>query len=196
MGVIGLTGGIATGKSLASSYLKKLGANIIDTDVLSREVVMPGSPCLIAIEEEFGGDVIASDGSLDRTEMRKLIFHDAGLRHRLNEIVHPAVTQRVMACLASSPAAVSVLVVPLMVDSNLALLCGEIWTMYASVDQQIARATQRDAMTEAEAKAIIAVQPSFEEYQAIANRIIDNSGTKEHTKKLLHRAYKAFLAED
>lgn len=196
MRTIGLTGGIASGKTLAANYLRQLGATIIDTDVIAREIVMSGSPVLAAIRDTFGEGVMDSRGCLDRAALRRLIFDDEANRRRLNALTHPVIEERVRERLATASGDVAVLVVPLLVGSHLQTLCDEIWLLQATPSQQIERVMVRDNLTRKEAAAILAGQPTLAEYRAIADRVIDNSGSSEETKHQIEEAFQAFIKDE
>ncbi|MBV8596198.1 MAG: dephospho-CoA kinase, partial [Candidatus Eremiobacteraeota bacterium] len=115
--IIGLTGGIGSGKTTVAALLAQKGAFVIDTDLVARDVVEPASPALAAIRREFGDSVINPDGSLDRAALARIIFHDEGKRAKLNELTHPEILKRVLALISSQPAdTVIVAVVPLLFE--------------------------------------------------------------------------------
>lgn len=175
---IALTGGIASGKSAVSHRLAELGASIIDSDLLAREVVEPGTPALAAIVRRFGEGVLNPDGSLDRAALGALVFSDAAARADLNAIVHPAVRRRAGELwLASPPHAVVVHVIPLLVETGQADDFDIVVVVDVPAEVQLARLRERNGLTRAEAEARLAAQASREERLAVADVVIDNAGT-------------------
>jgi len=177
---IGLTGGIACGKSIVANMFADLGIPIIDTDVIAREVVQPGMPALDEIRKRFGEGVIDSDGHLDRAAMRKLIFSDAGARLELENILHPRISAetRHQSGLVSGP--YQLVVVPLLVDSELAQFVDRILVIDCAPEAQIQRLMIRDAETRDGAQRILASQASREARLAIADDVIrNNQGTRQ-----------------
>lgn len=184
MYLIGLTGGIASGKSLVSNRLVELGAVLVDADVLAREVVEPGTPGLAAIAEHFGPAVIAADGSLDRPALGVIIFADPVQREVLNGITHPAVWRRARELFDAAPAdAVVVYDVPLLVEGakGRKMDFDLVVVVDASVETRRRRLVEQRGMTEEEAGHRLNSQASDAERLAVADLVIDNNGTVEHT---------------
>lgn len=189
---VGLTGGIASGKSVVADMFAALGAVIIDTDVIAREVVMPGQPALDEIRELFGPDVIGPDGSLDRRAMRKRVFEDEPLRLRLEEILHPRIRDETFRQASKAGGAYQVIVVPLLAESPLKDYVDRILVVDCDEDTQVNRLLERDAETMEQAQRILAAQASREERLAIADDVIDNSRSLEETRRqvaALHDVY-------
>lgn len=189
MYLIGLTGGIASGKSVVAARLAELGAVLVDADVLAREVVEPGTPALAAIAENFGAGVIAPDGSLDRAALGAIIFSDPEKRLALNAITHPAVWRRAKELFAATaeahPKAVIVYDVPLLVEA-----AGErpirfdlVVVVNASTSTRLRRLVELRGLTEGEAKHRLNSQATDAERLAIADVVIDSDGTLEQTLK-------------
>jgi len=177
---VGLTGGIGSGKSEVSRLLASYGAVVIDADKLAREVVEPGTAGLARVVKEFGEGVLRPDGSLDRERLASLVFADDAARQRLNGIVHPLVGERAAALKGQAREdAVLVHDVPLLVEARLAALYDLVVVVDAPVETQIDRLVRLRAMTEEEARARIAAQASRDERRAVADVVIDNSGTLE-----------------
>ncbi|MCW1249094.1 dephospho-CoA kinase [Acaricomes phytoseiuli] len=177
---IGLTGGIAAGKSLVAARLAELGAVLIDADVLAREVVEPGSAGLAEVVQAFGEGVIASDGGLDRPRLGELIFDDPRARERLNAIVHPRVRARAAELRASAPeGAIVVQDIPLLVETGQGPDFHLVIVVDAPESLQISRMTSRRGLSEAEARGRLAAQAARAERLAAADIVIDNSGTPE-----------------
>ncbi|PPG51196.1 dephospho-CoA kinase [Rathayibacter sp. AY2B3] len=185
MHLVALTGGIASGKSTVARRLAEHGAVVVDADVLAREVVEPGEPALAAISERFGPSVIRADGTLDRPALGAIVFSDAAARADLNAITHPAVTlrsQRLFAQAAEAdPAAVVVYDVPLLAEGRGAGEFDEVVVVHAPQHVRIQRLVALRGMTEEEARARVSSQASDEERLALADVVIDSSGTLEET---------------
>jgi dephospho-CoA kinase len=174
---VGLTGGIGSGKSEVSRRLRTLGAVLIDADAVAREVVEPGTPGLAAVAGEFGEQVLRPDGTLDRERLGALVFADEEMRKRLNAIVHPLVGRRMQELVDQAPPdAIVVYDVPLLAENDLSGLYDLVVVVDAPVEEQVRRLTTLRGMSEADARARIAVQATREKRRAIADRIIDNSG--------------------
>ena len=191
--VLGLTGGIGCGKSEAARHLRALGAAHVDADAISRALTAPGGEALGAIRREFGGKVFAPDGTLDRRALAETVFADAGAKRRLEEIIHPMVWARTEEAIAAAEARVAVLDVPLLFESGMDALCGEVWTMSADEATQIARVRERDGLTTAQARARIANQMPMAERCARADRVIDSARPIEETRAELSRLYARLL---
>ncbi|PPF12372.1 dephospho-CoA kinase [Rathayibacter sp. AY1G1] len=185
MHLVALTGGIASGKSTVARRLAEHGAVVVDADVLAREVVEPGEPALAAIAERFGPSVIRADGALDRPALGAIVFSDAAARADLNAITHPAVTlrsQRLFAEAAEAdPAAVVVYDVPLLAEGRGAGEFDEVVVVHAPQHLRIERLVALRGLTEEEARARVSSQASDEERLALADVVIDSSGTLEET---------------
>jgi dephospho-CoA kinase len=185
MQLIGLTGGIASGKSVVASRLAEHGAVVVDADRIAREVVEPGTPALARIAEEFGGEVIASDGSLDRAALGEIIFGSPEKRAALNAITHPAVGRRskelFAAAAAADPEAIVVYDVPLLVDAGRTDEFDLIVVVNASTETRVNRMIELRGMTRDEAMHRINSQATNTERLAIADVVIDSNGTLEQT---------------
>ena len=174
---VGLSGGIGSGKSQVARGLAERGAVVIDADVLAREVVTPGSPGLAAVVAEFGTDVLAPDGSLDRPGLGSVVFGDADRLAALNAIVHPLVAARTRELIAAAPAdAIVVHDVPLLVENGLAGAYDVVVIVDATEETRLGRLTRDRGMSVADARARIAAQASREQRLAVADVVIDNNG--------------------
>lgn len=177
---VGLTGGIGSGKSVVAELLGAWGALVIDSDVLAREVVAPGTPGLAEIVAEFGPEVLDAEGRLDRERMAAVVFAESGARARLNAIVHPLIRRRAdEQAAAAAPGTVVVNAVPLLVETNLVHLFDLVVVVDVPPEVQLERLVQLRGMTEADAKARIAAQAAREERLIAADVILDNSGGPE-----------------
>jgi dephospho-CoA kinase len=176
---IGLTGGIGSGKSTVSRLLAGHGAVIVDADVIAREVVEPGTPGLAAVVEAFGPGVLASDGSLDRPALAAVVFGNPDARRRLDGIVHPLVRARAAEVAAVAPPdAVVVHDVPLLVETGQAAGYDLVLVVEADPETRVARLVQR-GLTAEDARARMAAQATDEQRRAVADVVLDNSGTQQ-----------------
>lgn len=185
---IGLTGGIASGKSLVATELAARGAVIIDADVLAREVVDPGTPGLAAIVERFGTDVLTADGRLDRPALGRIVFADPVARRDLEAIVHPAVRRRAAELeAAADPDAVIVHVIPLLVETGQQGDFDPCVVVDVEPAIQRARLRQRDGLEDEEIDARLAAQATREQRLAAADHVLDNSGTVMELRRQIDR---------
>ena len=181
--VVGLTGGIGSGKSAAADLLAAKGAVIVDADVLAREVVEPGTPGLAAIHARFGDAVLRADGTLDRPALGRIVFADAAARADLNAIVHPAVRALAARRAAEAPPdAVVVEVIPLLVETGQAASFDVVVVVDADPDAQVERLMARDGLSRAEALARLAAQASREERLGAAHVVLDNTAGLDHLR--------------
>jgi dephospho-CoA kinase len=184
---IGLTGGIGSGKSTVSGLLAARGAVIVDADRIAREVVEPGTPGLARIVEAFGGEILASDGSLDRAALAAVVFADPEARRKLDGIVHPLVRARATELAAAAPAdAVVVHDVPLLVETGQASAYDVVLVVEADPATRVARLVQRGLPAE-DARARMAAQASDEQRRAVADVVLDNGGTPEQLAEQVDR---------
>jgi dephospho-CoA kinase len=175
-----LTGGIGSGKSEVSRRLTSLGAVLVDADAAAREVVEPGTPGLAQVVGEFGERILLPEGTLDRERLGSIVFADEEMRKRLNAIVHPLVGQRMQELVEGAPPeAIVVYDVPLLAENDLAALYDLVVVVDAPVEEQVRRLTARRGMSEEAARARIAAQATRERRRAIADHVIDNSGSLE-----------------
>ncbi|MBC9073502.1 dephospho-CoA kinase [Thauera sp. CAU 1555] len=193
--VVGLTGGIGSGKTAVADGLGRLGAALVDTDLIAHTLTAPGGAAMAEIETAFGPAVIAADGSLDRAAMRALAFSDPAARGRLEAILHPLIRSESARQCAAAQAPYVVLVVPLLVESgNWRERCDRLCVVDCPESLQIERVRARSALPEAQIRAIMAAQASRAERLAVADDVIDNSGPlAELTPRIeaLHRRYLA-----
>jgi dephospho-CoA kinase len=177
--LIGLTGGIGSGKSTVSALLAARGAVVIDADRIAREVVEPGTPGLAAVVEAFGPGVVRADGSLDRPALAAVVFADPEARKRLDGIVHPLVRARSVEIASAVPeGAVVVHDVPLLVETGQAGSYDLVLVVRADVEVRVRRLVQR-GLSEEDARARIAAQATDEQRAAVADVVLDNDGTQE-----------------
>lgn len=189
---IALTGGIASGKSTVARLFAALGARLIDTDQVARDVVVPPSPALDAIVARFGRGVLRADGSLDRAALRSVVFADADARRDLEAIMHPAIAAEVARQSAAAGGPYQLIAIPLLVETGTASHYDRVLLVDATPATQRARLMLRDGTTSESADRMIAAQASREARRAIAHDIIDNDGDVARLApqvEALHRRY-------
>ncbi len=190
---VGLTGGIASGKSTVARLFSALGVPIIDADVLSREVTAPGSPLLRHIAERFGEAFIGADGSLDRRALRRVVFADPQVRADLEALTHPAIFQAMEQRSATAGGPYQVLVLPLLVEKSHATLAHRVLVVDCDESLQIRRLQARDGSTLEEARAILAAQaPRAARLQA-ADEVITNDGDLQSLRIQVERCHSRYL---
>ncbi|PKM87057.1 MAG: dephospho-CoA kinase [Firmicutes bacterium HGW-Firmicutes-12] len=195
--VIGLTGGISSGKSLISSYLHDLGAMVIDADKLAREVVEPGSPVLEEIRGSFGDEVINEDGTLCRKKLGDIVFNCEEERRRLNDIIHPRVFERIKELINENKddKTVPVIVIdaPLLIETGLMDMTEEVWVVSLKEEAQLKRLMKRDALTRKVAESRLKTQMPLNEKIKFADRVIDNNGSKEDTLRSVQTIWEELI---
>ncbi|MEV5037426.1 dephospho-CoA kinase [Bacillus sp. AFS026049] len=192
--IIGITGGIASGKSTVSLYLQELGFTIVDADLASRAVVEPGEEAYHQVVKAFGEDILLTDGNIDRVKLGSIIFNDQEKRLLLNGIVHPAVRNwmRVKTEAALSSGEETVFMdIPLLFESKLTFMVDKTLLIYVDEQVQLKRLMNRNGLSEAEALARINSQMPLADKKALADAVIDNNGDINETKRQL----KAILSE-
>jgi len=197
MRLIGLTGGIGSGKSTVARMLAGRGAALVDADLLAREVVEPGTPALAEIAAEFGPGVILADGRLDRTALGEMVFGDAARRERLNQITHPRVgslmQERIAAALQSS-APLVVVDIPLLFETARQGLFEGVMLVWTPPQAQLTRLVVRDGWDEDEARQRVAAQMPIDEKRALATWVIDNSGSLADTERQVDAWWREHVA--
>ena len=196
--LVGLTGGIGSGKSEVSRRFAALGAVIVDADAIAREVVEPGTPGLEQVVAEFGPDVLTADGALDRDAVAARVFADDAARRRLNAIIHPLVgartMERVVAADRADPHAVVVNDVPLLVEAGLAGRFEVVVVVAAQPETQLRRLVEQRGMSEADAQARIAAQAPLADKLAIADYVINNDGDLAELQGQVEQVWAALAA--
>lgn len=189
---VALTGGIASGKSTVADMFGELGAAIIDTDVVAREVVAHGEPALEEIRERFGNDVITASGDLDRRALRKIVFADEQARRDLEAILHPRIGAETRRQASARTGCYQIIVVPLLVGSPLLRFVDRVLVVDCDEETQIQRLVNRDAESVGQARRILAAQADREARLAIADDVISNEQGLDETKRqvlALHKKY-------
>lgn len=192
--IIGLTGGIASGKSTVSSMLKAHGAYIIDADKIAREIVEPGSPVLSRIVECFGKDMLNAEGKLNRKALGNIVFNNPDKLKLLNKITHPEIWRLIKEKIdfISKNADKSIVVVDaaVLLEAGMDVLVDEVWLVCVNEDKQIKRLMDRDHLTAGEAEARIRSQMPVDEKKKYSDRIIDNNGDLEYTKEQVEKLWR------
>ena len=194
--VIGLTGNIATGKSVVRKMLEHLGAYGIDADALAHRAIAPGSPGYKPVVEMFGKWIVADDGQIDRARLAKIVFNDAEALHLLEQIIHPLVEQAVDLFIRRSKHKVVVIEAIKLLEGNLSKRCDQVWVTYTPEEVQLQRLLQKRGMTEEAARGRIAAQSPQEEKVARANQVITNSGSFEDTWQKVYTAWLEIFPEE
>jgi len=191
---VGLTGGIASGKSLVADCFADLGIPVIDTDQIARDVVQPGEPALKEIQTEFGDAVLNADGSLNRQAMRQRVFDDSAQRERLEAILHPRIRSETLARAESAGGPYQVLVVPLLVESGFDQFTDRILVVDCPTEIQESRLLARDGEDPARVARILASQLPREQRLQSADDVIDNSGSIDATRQQVHVLHERYLS--
>lgn len=190
---IGLTGGIASGKSTIAEMFAALGAEIIDTDDIAHQLVAPGGAAIDTIVETFGKDAINNEGALDRPRMRSIVFENAGKRRELEAILHPLIRQAALARARASSAPYVIVVVPLLFDTGFDQLVDRTVAVDCPESIQLKRVTQRDGVSESAGRAIIDSQMSREQRNAAADDLIDSSVSIADTRKRVAELHDQYM---
>lgn len=192
--VVGLTGGIGSGKSTVADRFAELGVPVIDADLVSRELTRPGMPALKAIAEAFGPQVMAADGELDRGALRQLIFERPERRKRLEAILHPAIRSAMLARLQQQQADYVVMAIPLLLETRQTDLVERILVVDLPEDLQMQRAARRDHQSSEQIQAIMATQCRRDERLAAADDVIDNSGSLQRLLEQTDRMHRRYMS--
>ncbi len=191
--VVGLTGGIASGKSTIAGLFEELGVPVIDTDIVAREVVAPGSPALADIRDTFGDEVIDAHGALDRRTMRNIIFADDGKRRSLEAILHPLIRTETWRQAAAADGPYVVVVVPLLYESPMKSEMDRIVVVDCAEETQIERLMLRDNETREQACRILTTQASRDQRLTIADDIVSNDGDIDGARARVRRLHETYL---
>lgn len=196
---VGLTGGIASGKSSAAKLFEEFGAAVVDTDAIAHELTRPGVGAMTEIRRAFGAAFVAPDGSLERAKMRRLVFNDPDAKARLEGILHPLIREQARARIIAAQQPYVIVVVPLLIETGAYRdLIQRVLVVDCSEEQQVARAMQRSQLKESEVRAILAAQLPRAERLKRADDVIDNDGGIEALRQqiqALHAGYLTFARE-
>ena len=192
MFIVGLTGGIGSGKSTVSPNFQSLNITVVDADIASRKVVEPGQPALTVIKEHFGDRILTQEGVLDRRKLRKIIASDSNKRNWLESVLHPRIGEQIKKELEKSTSVYTLYVAPLLLETNAYQECSRILVVDVPTEIQIKRTCSRDNVSENDVKKIIATQMNRDKRLKKADDILSNNGTirelEEEVKKL-HEKY-------
>ena len=202
--IIGLTGNIATGKSVVSGMLKRLGARTIDADALVHQLMGKGTPVWQAVVQEFGPstssgrgqDILCHDGSINRKTLGGIVFADEAALRRLEAIVHPAVMTRTEELIRGSQEPVVVVEAIKLIEADMHRTCDAVWVVTCRKEQQLARLVKQRDLTEEEALQRIEAQPPQEAKLALADVVIDNSGSLDETWRQVERKWNKIVASN
>jgi dephospho-CoA kinase len=194
MYLVGLTGGIASGKSFVASLLADLGASTIDADEVAREVVSLGSPGLSAVVSEFGADVLLPSGELDRPKLGGIVFSDPQSRMRLEAILHPLIKVRTTELINSQSSEIVVYSVPLLVEAKVDYPFDSVITVEAGSENQVERLVRSRSLTEDEARKRVSAQTTEAMRVERADYVIDSSGSKDETKSQVDRIWQQLVS--
>jgi len=193
--VVGLTGGIGSGKSAAADAFAKLGATVVDTDAIAHELTGPGGAAIADVRRLFGDALIDAAGAMDRKRMRELVFADAGKKQRLEALLHPMIRAESERRIAAAPGPYVVHVVPLLVESpGYRERVGRVLVVDCPEALQISRVRQRSGLPEEQVRSIIASQIQRERRLAAADDVIDNSGSIAAMQQQVRRLHEKYLA--
>jgi dephospho-CoA kinase len=195
---IGLTGGIASGKSTVSGLFAALGVPVIDTDQIARDVVAPGTALQASVLARFGAHLLTPTGELDRRALRERVFADAAQRQALERLMHPAIMAELGRRAASAGGAYQLLAIPLLVEHNLKSSVDRVLLVDCSPELQLRRVQVRDGVTRAQAQAVLAAQASRAARLSVADDVISNDGDLERLREqveILHSRYGALARE-
>ncbi|MFA9487857.1 MULTISPECIES: dephospho-CoA kinase [unclassified Mannheimia] len=189
--VVGLTGGIGSGKTTVSDLFAELGVDIIDADIVARQVVEKGTPLFDKIAEHFGDDILNAEKELDRAKLRQIVFNNESEKNWLNNLLHPAIREEMVKKLQESTACYVIWVVPLLIENKLTEFCDRVLVIDISPEIQLERATRRDKGKEETIKNIIAAQVSREERLSYADDVIENNLPIEQGLQLIKEQVQA-----
>lgn len=191
--ILGLTGGIGSGKSAASQWFETQGITVIDADIVAREIVAKGQPVLEQIQASFGDWVLLENGELNRAALREYIFKEASAREQLEGITHPAIRQSIIQQLSGATSPYVILVSPLLFETNQHQLTERTLLVDSSVELQIQRASQRDGQSIEDIKKIIGVQMSRDKKLERADDVVVNDGHLAHLYQQLEQLHQSYL---
>jgi dephospho-CoA kinase len=194
MFVVGVTGGIGSGKTAVTDMFAALGIDIVDADIAARIVVEPGTPALTQIAEHFGASILQADGSLDRAALRRVVFQDPAAKSWLEQLLHPLIGVEIRRQLDRAASAYAVFVSPLLVESSQRQLCDRLLVVDVPESVQLARTVVRDNNDPEQVKRIIAAQTSRKQRLALADDVIENTGTLDELRQRVTELHRRYLA--
>ena len=191
--IIGLTGGIGSGKSVASDKFKSLGIAVVDADVASRTVVEPGKPALKEIQDHFGSGIITAEGKLDRNKLREIIATDAKERKWLESVLHPKIGEQITKEISESTSVYTLFVAPLLLETNSQEMCSRVVVVDVPKDVQIQRTAKRDKVSPNQVEQMVAAQMEREKRLEKADDVLLNNGTIEDLEKQVEELHKKYI---
>ena len=191
--VIGLTGGIGSGKTLVSDLFASFGIDIIDADIIARQVVDPGTPALDKIVEKLGPEMLDHQGNLNRKAMREQVFSNSELKSWLNNLLHPLIREEMIRQTQQAGSPYCILAVPLLVENGLNAMVDRVAVVDVGETLQLARASTRDGQSEAQIKQIMQAQATRAQRLAVADDVIDNNLSPENTKIQVEKLHNNYL---
>ena len=191
--IIGLTGGIGSGKSVASDKFASLGITVVDADVASRTVVEPGMPALKEIESHFGSEIITGDGQLDRTKLRELIASDAEERKWLESVLHPRIGEQIAKEIAESTSPYTLFVAPLLLETDSQEMCARVVVGDVPKQVQVARTAERDEVSTDQVEQMVSAQMERQKRLEKADDVLVNTGTIEELEKKVEELHEKYL---
>lgn len=193
--IIGLTGGIGSGKTAVSDAFQDLGITIVDADLASRIVVQKGKPSLKKIAEHFGNDILNENSELDRAKLREIIFNSDEEKNWLESLLHPAIANQIQDELKASSSPYTILVSPLLLETNQKEYCNKVLVVDVPVELQVERTLKRDQVSEGQVKSIIKAQISRKNRLEFADEVIVNDGSLEELHSTVMKFHQKFIAE-
>ena len=191
--IIGLTGGIGSGKSAVSDKFKSLGITVVDADVAARTVVEPGQPALAEIERHFGSSILNQEGVLDRAQLREIMASDSEERVWLESVLHPRIGEQIAKELAESTSPYTIYVAPLLLETNSQKMCSRVLVVDVPKEIQIQRTAERDKVSEIQIEKIIAIQMEREERLEKADDVLVNTGTIKELEQQVMKLHQKYL---
>ena len=191
--IIGLTGGIGSGKSVASDKFKSLGIVVVDADVASRTVVEPGKPALKEIQDHFGSGIITAEGKLDRNKLREIIATDPEERKWLESVTHPKIGEQITKEISESTSVYTLFVAPLLLETNSQEMCSRVVVVDVPKDVQIQRTAKRDKVSSNQVEQMVAAQMKREKRLEKADDVLLNNGTIEDLEKQVEELHKKYI---
>lgn len=191
--IVALTGGIGSGKSTVADAFARFGVAIVDADIIARQIVEPGTPALDAIAAHFGNEMLLADGSLNRAALRQRIFSDADEKRWLNQLLHPQIQRETQRQLAKAQSCYVLWVVPLLVENGLQDRADRVLVVDVDSETQLARTMARDGISRQQALNILSAQATREQRLAVADDIIDNSGSAQGIEPYVAALHQHYL---
>ena len=193
--IIGLTGGIGSGKTAVSETFEKLGITVVDADLASRVVVEKGKPCLEEIAKHFGNDILNENDELNRAKLREIIFNSDSEKLWLESLLHPAIAEQIKDELNASKSPYTILVSPLLLETNQRDFCDKVLVVDVPIELQMERTIKRDGVSEDQVKSIIKSQINRDERLQLADEIILNEGSIEDLEMIVRELHEKLISE-